>query len=117
MIREAWEQGKGAAQLGRQFDVPAATIRTRRRREGWTRITQLERPSAPAPVTVDALTIAESALARALDCLLLGRAAEAMAMIKAGDAVGAFADFVGRLRAEATAAPAAGPTSAVSPAS
>lgn len=102
LIREEWEAGKGSTQLGKLFDVAPPTIETRRRREGWTRATPMERLTAPAAVHIDALAIAEAALARALEALALGRAADAMSLIKAGDAVGAFADFVARLRAEAS---------------
>ena len=55
-------------------------------------------PDAP-PGAGTALQIAETALERAMEALAQGRAQDAQALIKAGDAVGAFADFVRRLRA------------------
>lgn len=106
-IRAGYEAGKSCAQLGRDFDVPNATVGYRRDKEGWRRRSTLDRLTEPAPLPVDALTIAETALARALEALAQGRASDAMGLIKAGDAVGAFADFVAKLRRDAPAAPPA----------
>lgn len=102
LIREGWESGETASEMARRYDVGTSTVLNRSKREGWV----LKIPTRPAePVVVrplrGSLEIAEVALAVASEALQRGRAAEAVALIKAGDSVGAFAHFVADLRARA----------------
>lgn len=100
-IRAEWEAGANPATLSRRYGVCISSVCNRRDKEGWSRAGAIARLTAPAPVEIDALAIAESALARSVEALGQGRATDAMALIKAGDAVGSFAEFVAKLRADA----------------
>lgn len=100
-IRAEWEAGVNPATLSRRYGVGISSICHRRDRQRWSRAGAIARLTAPAPVEIDALAIAESALARSVEALAQGRATDAMALIKAGDAVGSFAEFVAKLRANA----------------
>ena len=100
-IRAEWEAGVNPATLCRRYTIGVSSICNRRDKGGWTRASAIARLTAPAPVAIDPLSIAESALARSVEALGQGRAADAMALIKAGDAIGNFAEFVAKRRADA----------------
>lgn len=115
-IRTGWEAGESVSCLMARFGVRRSTVNYHRTQEQWSRQAPSRPPRHPRSVKlrrrtgIDALTIAESALGAALDALVEGRAADAMSLIKAGDAIGAFADFVAKLRgAGETAEPAPPP--------
>ncbi len=104
-IRAGWECGLSERELAERYDVTAAAIKWRARNHGWTRIVAPTAPTRagdpwphhpPAPP----VRIAEAGLARALEALIAGRPADAIAMVKAADAIGEFADFVRRKREE-----------------
>jgi len=104
--------GMRAQDVAQRTGIRENTIRQRAFREGWTRKADWrKRAKALAKAAaqtlsddpVDGLDIAEAALARAVEALRAGRAAEAAALIKAGDAVGDFAEFVKDKRRRASA--------------
>lgn len=117
-VRAAYLDGLSAPECKEKFGVEVDALRRRAKVEKWTRRAVFgdDDPPAPPPAPVDdlalvarmherfshppALVIAEVALGRAMDALAAGRAAEAQAMIKAGNAVGEFAEFVQAMRRE-----------------
>lgn len=107
-LRRDWDAGVNAPTLARRYDVGVATIYQRRDREKWVRPPPPLPPEPAGPAPTDSLGIARAALARASEALVAGRAADALILIKAGDAVGAFADFVAELELRPRALPDAG---------
>ena len=118
-VRAGWEAGVAPKVLAGRYDVGVHAIRWRAREEGWTRRVALAAASAgetraarepefwPGGAPPEPLKIAETALGQALTALAQGRASDVLSLIKAADALGEFADFVRRKRAEAAAIEAA----------
>lgn len=101
-VREAYLSGATAAECELRFGVRQGALRARARRQHWTKaeawaareaVLAATPAALPAPRR-ESLALAEMALARASEALRAGRATEATALIKAGDAVGDFAEFV-----------------------
>lgn len=109
MVKAAYVGGKSAPQCAEEFGVEVAALRARALREGWTKKAawsraQAELAAAAEPLDAgDPIVIADAALNRALEALHRGHAAEAQALIKAGNAVGEFAEFVKALKRERAA--------------
>lgn len=107
------------AECERRFGPLANTIRARARREDWKTerephlITGLEPPAEAAHLRPanppDAVQIAQAALNSAVRALEAGRPSEAVALIKAGETVGQFADVVQRLAERRAPASPGGP--------
>lgn len=112
--RAAYLEGADARAIEERFGIRENALRRRARLEVWTRrgffgehvarTPELSAgdltPAAP-PDPADPVGIAEATLREALRALANGRPGEAAALIKAGDAVGEFADFVAKKRAGA----------------
>lgn len=99
-IRDEWERGAGTRDLSRRHGVPHNTISCRKTREGWARREDPRALTDTGDLPLTALRVAEAALRHAVSALAAGRANDAAAFIKAGDAVGMFAEFVGNLRSK-----------------
>lgn len=133
-VRKAYLRNMTARECHETFGVSVSALRDRARREGWTK-TKLwaaeaaelrtgehveaelagcdhepgerdrEPSTGPELDASDPVVIADAALNRALEALDRGRAAEAQSLIKAGNAVGEFAEFVKALKREREAPP------------
>ncbi len=108
LTREAYLAGATAPECEERFGVRENALRRRAVQEGWTRRAHYggamaRTPTLPSPAPAAAISepdaynpldICDATLREAMKALARGDAREASALIKAGDAIGEFADFV-----------------------
>lgn len=110
-VRACYLSGWTAKACAERFGVTEHALRRRATREGWSKKAHAEARRAGGedaagegtatrggPLADHPVAIAETALRTAVEALAQGRAADAQALIKAGNAVGEFAEFVRELR-------------------
>lgn len=119
-VRADYLAGKTATWCAETHGVSKGALKNRAAREGWTKQAawaeeearlaadaaraaadrEAARPAEEPLDASDPVIIADAALNRALEALDRGQAAEAQGLIKAGNAVGEFAEFVKALKKE-----------------